>query len=155
MDKLQTYYRRATRHNSTVEEMKEAILASLHHCFSTDATPRHDFCPSGRDSWCFFKSAHATGEPPGPHASRMKTQLDHALLHEHLQPIYNRLSDNELLSRCLRHATQNANESLRCVIWSKCSKTKFASSKKVRFSMLLAIAEYNHCPEGSLHLKEL
>ncbi|GFN94379.1 hypothetical protein PoB_002088500 [Plakobranchus ocellatus] len=129
MDKLQTYYDRAIRQNSTVEEMKTAIQASLHHCFSTDATPRHNFCPSGPDSWCFFKSAQATGEPPGPHASRMRTQLDHALLHEHLQPIYNRLSDNELLSLCLRHATNIANESLHSVIWSKCSKTKFASAK--------------------------
>ncbi|GFN96309.1 hypothetical protein PoB_002281500 [Plakobranchus ocellatus] len=63
MDKLQIYYDRAIRQNSTVEEMKTAIQASLHHCFSTDTTPRHDFCPTGPDSWCFFKSAQAKGEP--------------------------------------------------------------------------------------------
>ncbi|GFO17366.1 hypothetical protein PoB_004387100 [Plakobranchus ocellatus] len=127
--------------------MKTAIQASLHHCFSTDATLRHDFCPSGPDSWCFFKSAQAKGEPPGPSW----------IMHCCMSTCSLSTTGCQIMSSCLDAFAMrlNANESLHSVIWSKCSKTKFASAKKVRFSMLLAIAEYNHGPEGSLQLKEL
>ncbi|KAK3751940.1 hypothetical protein RRG08_046215 [Elysia crispata] len=57
--KLSIYYTRGIRSHDTAAEMKKAILASLHHCYSTDEHPQHSYCPSGPDSWCFFKKGLA------------------------------------------------------------------------------------------------
>ncbi|GFO37494.1 hypothetical protein PoB_006399900 [Plakobranchus ocellatus] len=70
MDKLQTYYDPAIRQNSAAEEMKTAIQASLHHCFSTDATPRHDFCLSGPDV-----TAGVSSNQPRPKVNRQDPML--------------------------------------------------------------------------------
>ncbi|KAL8569951.1 hypothetical protein ACOMHN_056383 [Nucella lapillus] len=43
--KLTIYYNRAIRKSSSAEEMKKAVMASLHHCYSTDSKPRHELCP--------------------------------------------------------------------------------------------------------------
>jgi hypothetical protein len=60
-----------------------------------------------------------------------------------LEPVYRRLADPKLLKRCTRGKTQNANESLHGVIWSKCSKSVFASREKVEMATLLAVGEFN------------
>ena len=60
-----------------------------------------------------------------------------------LVPIYKRLADPELLRRCLRGKTQNANESLHGVIWGRCSKHSFASRKKVETATLVSVGEFN------------
>ena len=43
--RLQVYYTRAIRSNRTVEAMRKAIMASVHHGFSTDSEPCHEYCP--------------------------------------------------------------------------------------------------------------
>ncbi|GFV98270.1 hypothetical protein TNCV_704771 [Trichonephila clavipes] len=43
--------------------MKAAIYATLFHCMSTDQKPQQKKCPSVIDSWCFYKSSLARGEP--------------------------------------------------------------------------------------------
>ena len=141
--KLGIYFARAIRSNSTAEGMKQAILASLHHNYSTDDNPRHMYCPPGESSWCFFKKDIANHLYPGGHAKRIHTPLDYDRLHKYLEPIYNRLTDPKLLKRCELHSTQNANESLHNSIWSRCSKSKFHSLEKVRFAATIAISEFN------------
>ncbi|GFT60678.1 uncharacterized protein TNCV_3583951 [Trichonephila clavipes] len=54
--------------------MKSAIYATLYHCSSKDAKPKHNKCPNGKLSWCFFKRALANRESPESH-SVMKTKL--------------------------------------------------------------------------------
>lgn len=39
--------------------MKNSILASLDHCTSTDANPKHEKCPNDVNSWCFYNRALA------------------------------------------------------------------------------------------------
>ena len=72
-----------------------------------------------------------------------------------MKPIYDRLTSIELLTRCERKGTQNANESLHSVIWSKCPKTSFYSRPRVEFSAILAIAEFNFGPAFCVNLRNM
>ncbi|GFW68298.1 uncharacterized protein TNCV_2262881 [Trichonephila clavipes] len=121
--------------------MKSAIYATLYHCSSTDAKPKHNKCPNGKLSWCFFKRALANEESPGSH-SVMKTKLTEEVVAKILL-VYQRLASNEILSRCTSGKSQNANESLRSVIWSHCPKESFQSKKRLEISVVTAVSEFN------------
>ena len=65
-------------------------------------------------------------------------------------PIYERLSDPNLLKRMMRGKTQNANESLHNVIGSRCPKTIFVG--KLHGAVATAILSYN---EGAIHMSQV
>ena len=137
------FYDRAIRsHRDDLEGMENTVMASFYHVSSTDAEPQHDRCPQGKDSWCFFQKALAAGKQPGDH----KGNLSHWLCPEVaalVKPVYVRLSDRALLSRRLRSATQNPNESLHARVWAKCPKTGFVGLQRVLLATCLAVAEFN------------
>ena len=58
-------------------------------------------------------------------------------------PIYERLSDSNLLKRMIRGKTQNANESLHNVIWSRYPKTIFVGKHKLHGAVVTAISSFN------------
>ncbi|GFX15162.1 uncharacterized protein TNCV_2708671 [Trichonephila clavipes] len=122
--------------------MKTAIYATLFHSISTDQKPQHFKCPTGKDSWCFFQAALARGEVPGPHVKHVKTPLKETHLAK-IMPIYQRLATNELLQRCIRCVTQNANESLHSIIWGKYSKETSATLRRVTIAVCDAVCEFN------------
>ncbi|GFW35468.1 uncharacterized protein TNCV_3070961 [Trichonephila clavipes] len=97
--KLTRCYTNAIRKNKgDVEAMKTAIYATLFHCMSTDQKPQHKKCPTGIDSWCFYKSSLARGKKPDFHKDWVKTPINEEYLPKIL-PIYQRLTSSELLSR--------------------------------------------------------
>ena len=55
-----------------------------------------------------------------------------------MKEVYTRLSHKDLLGRCKRGLTQNANESLHSMVWQKCPKTSFVVSATCG-----AVAEFN------------
>ncbi|GFV21674.1 uncharacterized protein TNCV_1834521 [Trichonephila clavipes] len=65
-------------------------------------------------------------------------------------PIYQRLASNELLQRCIRCVTQNANESLHSIIWGKCSKETSATLRRVTIAVCDAVCEFNFGTKKSL-----
>ncbi|GFR72990.1 hypothetical protein ElyMa_005719600 [Elysia marginata] len=77
--------------------MRRNIIAGIYHGYSRDDLPQHQFCPPGPDSWCFFIKAIGEHLYPTGHKKRVLTPLDYGLLHEHRQPIYDRLASIELL----------------------------------------------------------
>ena len=97
--------------------------------------------------------ALACGKKPGIHKDMLKTPLDYDLLAEHLQPLYRRLSDPQLLQRCLLSATQNANESLHGSIWRLMSKNVFHNLSRATFLMTHAIANFNFGTAAAAELK--
>lgn len=147
--KLTIYYSRAIRGNTTVPEMEKAVMASLHHCYSTDDNPTHQLCPPGVDSWCFYQVALSQGQIPGPHEKLVKTPLNKEKLHAHLLPVYERLSDEQLLKRCAAGKTQNSNESLHNSVWARCPKEKFAQRRRVHFAVVTAAREFNFGPSAA------
>ncbi|GFV83577.1 uncharacterized protein TNCV_5120671 [Trichonephila clavipes] len=122
--------------------MKTAIYATLLHSISTDAKPQHSKCPAGENSWCFYQSAIANGEKPNNHKLNVGTPINEKFLTKIL-PIYQRLASNELLERCIRCGTQNANESLHSMIWAKCPKEIFVNKRRVKRAVTEAVCEYN------------
>ncbi|KAM7298379.1 hypothetical protein ISCGN_018975 [Ixodes scapularis] len=149
MKKLTNYYACALKDNAPdVVKMQRAIFASLFHTYSTDEEPRHMGCPDGEDSWCHYnrhKALEAAGKPSTPRPHRPASSKDVA---RELVPVYNRLSRKELLLRCSRMMTQNANESFNALIWKRCPKTEFASLRTVETAVALAVLEFNLGPKG-------
>ncbi|GFX22629.1 uncharacterized protein TNCV_2993641 [Trichonephila clavipes] len=121
--------------------MKKAIDTTLHHSISTDQNSQQSKCPIGADSWCFYQSARAKGQNPGLH-KQVGTPINEIFL-PHILSIYQRLASNELLERCINCGTQNANESLHNMIWSKCPKEIFVTKNRVKNAALEAIWEFD------------
>ena len=137
------YYGKAVRaHPNDLDAMRDAVWATYYHAISTDETPQHDRCPVGDDSWCFYKKALATGQEPGPHRTNVGTPLSVDVAVP-VKAVYERLSHDDLLTRCLRGQTQNANESLHSKVWAKCPKIGFACVHRVRSATCAAVAEFN------------
>lgn len=57
--------------------------------------------------------------------------------------MYQDLTRDELLERCLGGRTQNPNESLHCKIWYGLSETKFYGLKNVQYSAAHTILQHN------------
>ncbi|GFT19847.1 uncharacterized protein TNCV_4992981 [Trichonephila clavipes] len=107
-----------------------------------NAKPQHSKCPAGENSWCFYQSAIANGEKPNNHKLNVGTPINEKFLPKIL-PIYQRLASNELLERCKRCGTQNANESLHSMIWAKCPKEIFVNKRLVKRAVTEVVCEYN------------
>lgn len=61
-----------------------------------------------------------------------------------LKSIFTRLSNRTLLSRCQGgYYTQNQNESINNVLWSRCLKTKFCGYNKVYLAVCDTVAHFN------------
>lgn len=142
--KLTRYYHNAVFSgiNKDVPTVRNSILATLHHCTSSDENPRHTKCPTDINSWCFYNRAIANNEIPGSHDNNIKTPLNPTVL-KHIFPIYKRLTETSLLERCLKGQTQNANESLHSFIWRKCDKARSVSRQIVEAAVAEGVSEYN------------
>ncbi|CAN7946066.1 unnamed protein product [Ixodes pacificus] len=137
--KITNYYGYALRSNShDVPGMKRAVEATLLHMTSTDSAPDHSKCPDGAESWCKFNRALANSEPPPPHKNPLPDCVRAAL-----EPVFERLSNEDLLARCSEGKTQNASESLHSVIWTQTSKNANASLDSVKRAAAEAVAVYN------------
>ena len=110
--------------------MRKAVFVTLFHLMSTNESPHHNHCPTGQDSWCFFNKAITRNEEPAPHAQEIQRPLKHEVA-DQLFPVYQRMADPSLLKRLAKGKTQNANECLHSVIWSKCPKTVFVGKQRV------------------------
>ncbi|GFW34639.1 uncharacterized protein TNCV_952671 [Trichonephila clavipes] len=134
--------------------MKTEIYATLLYSISTDAKPRHSKCPAGENSWWFYLSAISNGEKPSNHKLNVGTPINEKFLPKIL-PIYQRLAYNELLERCIRCGTQNANESLHSRIWAKRPKEIFVSKRLVKGAVTEAVCEYSKGTYCTYHSRNI
>ncbi|KAL8573406.1 hypothetical protein ACOMHN_032421 [Nucella lapillus] len=88
------------------------------------------------------RRAIASEITPPKHEDNIGTSLNIGVFRA-IVPVYKKLADPELLKRCTHSKTQNANESLHGVIWSRCPKDNFASRAKVEMATILAVGEFN------------
>ena len=139
IDKLQNYYGIAIRSNiGSLPNMKKAIHASLFHCASSKERDLHQHCPEGPGSWCRRNKDLANKTKfykPGP-------GLPDDIIRD-LKPIYVRLSDDSLLTKCLDGKTQNQNESLNGMIWDRLPKGVFVGPDTLRLGVCDAIGHFN------------
>ena len=149
--KLQTYYGRAIRNNlGNPAAMRSAAWATLFHSMSTDQDPHHQRCPQGQDSWCIFNKAAALGKDVPSHGPEtISTFLDRDVA-EKLIPIYERMTDENLLARMTTGATQNANECLNNLIWVYAPKTVFVGHSKIKSAVQTAVTRFNAGAKATL-----
>ena len=97
IDSWQNYYGRAIRNNKgDLEGMQNATWAILYHNASSDKKPQHKYCPVGSQSWCGWQRDKANGTKKYEHHDT----LPQAIV-EVVKPTFKKLSDPELLKRCL------------------------------------------------------
>lgn len=146
IDKLQNHYGIAIRSNvGKLSEMKKAIYASLMHCSSSKDRNLHYYCPKGADIWCRFNRDLANGTTlfkPGP-------GLPLEIIAQ-LKPIYLRLSDDALLTRCLDGKTQNQNEAINGMIWDRVPKEVFVGADIVELGVNDAVSHFNIGSQAAL-----
>ncbi|GFU34084.1 uncharacterized protein TNCV_3198931 [Trichonephila clavipes] len=137
IDQLQTYGLAIRRNLSSVKDMRQGIWAIFLHKISTDENPLHGCCSSGPDTWCRYKKAQLENK-----VYHHKHKLPVAVV-EAIRPIFRDLSDPELLKKCLHGNTQNPNESINNVIWSRVPKKTFVHLETLSFGTYDAIASFN------------
>ena len=141
---MQNYYGMAIRNNiGNLYAMKKAIGAILYHFTEIrDPYERHKFCPRDNNSWCKYWSKNDKNYTP---KNKIPVYVKNLLL-----PIFKDLSDDELLKKCMHGKTQNANEALNGIIWSRIPKTTFVGRETVEMGVHSAVLHYNDGRRGVL-----
>ncbi|XP_047126728.1 uncharacterized protein LOC124807953 [Hydra vulgaris] len=142
---LQNYYGTAIRQIlNSIYGMKKGFWATLFHNLDIlGETGRHKFCPRNVNSWCMWQSNKLTGK------STYKAKLNIPLaINEILKPIFQDLSRDELLSKCLHGQTQNNNEAINNFILKKCPKDVYVSQNILEIAVASAVLEFNDGASG-------
>lgn len=151
--KLTKYYGLSIQRNiHSVNEMKKAIMATYNHIFSTKEKPRHENCPIGVDSWCKWQKAIALNQDP---RNEDLAPLLGEEMKQYLLPIYEDLSKDDLLERCLGGHTQNANESFNATVWRLSPKHLHSGLKIVDISAYIAAGIFNEGFSSVLRIMNL
>ena len=69
-------------------------------------------------------------------------------------PIMKNLQSDELLNKCLHGQTQNSNEAINGVIWSRVPKSTFVSKGTIEMGAHSAVIDYNGGAKGVLKVLE-
>lgn len=142
IDKLSVYYGLAIRRNcNSKDDMKKAIWATFYHYSSTDRKPQHHFCPEGRESWCKWQQAKAKNELKN--FLHDYTELPNIAL-DAIKLVYQDLSNDKLLQRCVGGFAQNSNESFNQLIWMLAPETMNSGAKIVNIAVFLASCIFNN-----------
>lgn len=140
IDELSIYYGLAIRRNTDcIDDMKKGIWATLYHKLSTDEKPQHDQCPPGAESWCTWQKAKATDALSSYHHN----EPINIEVFEAIKPIYEELSNDDLLTRCLGGFTQNSNESFNSTVWSLAPKTTSSGKLVLDIASDIAVCTFN------------
>lgn len=152
IDDLSIYYGLAIRRNhDSLSKMKNEIWATFCHKLSTDANPQHDKCPSGADSWCSWEKARATETLAGyKHKPAIPEKIFNAI-----KPVYEELSSDDLLTRCLGGFTQNNNQSFNSKVWVMAPKTVSSGKIIVDIAAEIAVCDFNDGLMSVMHIMQV
>ena len=145
IDHLQIYFSVSLKRKvgTDASTMRNEILSTFYHCTSTDEEPHHELCAKGPQSWCTFNRKQALGEKiPSHKEMKIYFHLTKRQLAK-VKGIYDRLTTDEMMERCMKGMTQNRNESLHSRVWKICPKHKNVSKLFVDFASATAVMHYN------------
>ncbi|MBX9702962.1 MAG: hypothetical protein K2X39_02290, partial [Silvanigrellaceae bacterium] len=151
IDRLQNFFGVAIRQNTgNLVAMKSAALATLFHVASSKANNWHyPHCPTGITSWCKFNKDKANSTntyKPGP---GLPLDVVYKIRH-----VFEELTKEDELKKCLHGKTQNANESFHGKIWDRIPKTKYVSLTLLKFGVYDAVANFNIGMKSSILIYE-
>jgi len=107
---------------------KLCIYASLFHNSMLDEKKRHQFCPPTKDSWCTWQKEIVE---KGVTEFILKLSIPQAIF-DVILPICKKLTNDNLLEKCLHGKTQNSNEAFHSLVWQRCPKTIYCGEKSIR-----------------------
>ena len=81
-------------------------------------------CPNSENNWCKYQLDKINGTQKYKYT--IIIQLTYFMS---FKPIFQDLSKEELLSKCLHSQTQNTNEALNAIIWTWCPKNIFVGRR--------------------------
>ena len=142
IDKMQTCYGYAIRNNiGNKENIRNAIFAIFYHMVLGPSyespSAQHKYCPLGSGSRCKYQLDISSNTNKYD-----RTKCLPFIFRGELLPILNRLSSDKVFSQCQRDLTQNQNESLNNVVWSKCPKRVFCGKSRLTISVCEAVTYY-------------
>ena len=133
-------WRCAIRDNiGDVDAMEKAIWVVYHCALTEEDTQQHQFCPVGEESWCKYQCAIALSQDIPPANNRIPPGLV-----QFIRPVFEGLTDRELLDRCILGTTQGQNEICNNLIWERCSKTDFCSVVTVQLAVDMTAIVFNN-----------
>ncbi|CAC5406686.1 unnamed protein product [Mytilus coruscus] len=140
MNSFQTFYGVAIRNKKgNVNAMRQNVMTRLFHYASTAENPMHHFCPEGDTSWCKWQVDKERGSST---YRPLKNPLSEVVV-KILEPVFEKLSDEKLLSCAEKCLTQNQNESLHHVIWSYLPKGEYHSAGEIQLGTAPAVRHFN------------
>lgn len=134
------------QNKGNVAEAQKAVKAILQHSVSTDEKPCHGYCPEGESSWCGWQREQAKGTQHCHHKAPLPVEVANIL-----RPLFDRLSEPELLESAIDGFTQNMNKSFHHLLLDFCPKTVFTSST-VAIAAGLAVLQFNN---GNIELSQV
>ena len=146
---IQKYYGMVIRQNlNNIYTMKKAIIAILFHCSENiSLEDKYKFCPRSADSWCKYQSNKETRD------STYKEKISLPLaIRDVLKPIFIYLSSNGLLEKCAHDLTQNVNEALHGMLWSRCPNEMYNARPVVEMAASSAVFNFN---DGGRRIEEV
>lgn len=151
IDKLQNYYGLAIRsYVGDKDAMKKSIFAGFCHVASNKEKNYHIHCPPGKYSWCGYQRAVADGDVDkfkhGP-GLPMNVTLQ-------VRKVFDDLSNDSLLDKCLHGKTQNQNESFNNLIWERLPKTTYVGMTQLALGIYDAVAYFNMGAKTILEIYE-
>ena len=69
---------------------------------------------------------------------------------EAIKPVFEVLSVESLLQKCLHGGTQNSNESIHSMIWMRCPKSIFAGRTRLEIGVYDAVIVYSEGQQASM-----
>ena len=134
--KIQGHFGAAIRNNKgDLQNMKKDIWAIFYH-----RQKNHDQC----GKWCPSKSGK--GDPD--------RNAFPDFVCEAIKPVFETLTQDSLLEKCLHGGTQNTNECFHNLIWERCPKTTFAGRKRLSVAVADATIVYNDGERGRISVFE-
>ena len=145
---MQNYYGLAIRNNiGNLYAMKKAILSTLFHFTDLpDPFDCHKFCPRDAGSWCKYWSKE--------NKSYRSLNSIPMWIKNLIFPTFKALMEDELLEKCMHGKTQNANEALNAIIWSRVPKSTFVGRETIEMGTYSAVIHFNNGRNGILGILE-
>ena len=121
-------------------------MSSLYHC----ANISHDLCPNSDDSWCFVQRELRAGKSLSEIDFR-KMKVKFTLRKEEFQAVevYQNLTEDSVLMKCLLGKTQNPNEHIHSRVWRIIPEHKNAKRRYLDFAAAQAVGCCNFGHEES------
>lgn len=140
IDTLTSYYGKAIRdNNDSLESMRNAIWAIFYHESSSDQSSNHSYCPKGINSWCKYNKAIANGTI----GSFRHKPTPPPCVWERIKAVFDNLTREDLLIRCLGGYNQNNNESLNSKVWKIAPKALFSQLETLKIAVNIAVSTWN------------